>query len=57
MINIHWNIIIYAIALIISVGYLLFVKEEYGYLPDLRKPILFVVFIIYTLIWGGIFWW
>lgn len=57
MISLHWSTIIYAVVLISCIGYLLFSEEDYGYLPDLRKPILVVVLIIYTLIWGGIFWW
>ncbi len=57
MISLHWNIVIYAVVFISSIGYLLFGGEEYGYLPDLRKPLCFIALIIYTLIWGGVFWW
>lgn len=57
MISLHWNVIVFVLVLIVGIGYLIFGDEEYGYLPDLRKPLCFIALIIYTLIWGGIFWW
>lgn len=58
MISLHWNVIVFVLVLIVGVGYLISGDEDHGgYLPDLGKPLCFIGLIIYTLIWGGVFWW
>ena len=57
MITLEWNVLVYGLVMLIGIGYLLFGKEESGFLGGLEKVIAFIGLIIYTLIWGGIFWW
>lgn len=60
MITIEWNILVYGIVVILSLCYLIFADDEEsgGYISiPIVKPFLFIGLIIYTLIWGGIFWW
>ena len=60
MITLEWNVLVYGLITLICVGYLIFGKKEVSgnYLTfPIIKPIVFISLIIYTLIWGGIFWW
>lgn len=59
MITIEWNLIVYILIMLFGLLYLIFGKEEssnYISIP-LIKPVVFVCMVVYTVIWGGIFWW
>ena len=60
MITLEWNVLVYGLIMLVGIAYLLFGDEEvsgnYVTFPII-KPIVFIGLIIYTLIWGGIFWW
>lgn len=60
MITLEWHVLVYGLIMLVGIGYLLFGDEEVSgnYITfPIIKPIVFISLIIYTLIWGGIFWW
>lgn len=60
MITLEWNVLVYGLIMLVGIGYLLFGESEDsgGYISiPILKPIVFIGLIIYTLIWGGIYWW
>lgn len=62
MINLHWSTLVYGAVLIVLLALSLWPRESNAgnYTPDtsaLANLFWFVVTALFTLIWGGIFWW
>ena len=55
MITLEWNVLVYGLIMLVGIGDS---EDSGGYISiPILKPIVFIGLIIYTLIWGGIFWW
>ncbi len=58
MITIAWHWLVYIAVLLAGIAYLIFGENEYGdYVIPFRKPLVFIGLVVYTLVWGGFFWW
>lgn len=52
MITVHWNILVFAIITVIF-AIRIAIDHEDDFIPGMA----FLIYLIFVIIWGGIFWW